>query len=461
VISALVFFDLTQLSWLLSNPFSYYSPFHRIIEFSIGAIAASIQLKPSFVHLKHRVYIKIFMVLVLVAVLFYPQNFSVSENVIELVICTSIAIIILVPSFSMKWDKILNPLVWCGDRSYSLYLYHLPLLYLVQFGLFSRTGLPSSFLTFTAFLVIAFTANASYRFVEQPNRVRGSRVRIGGTMDGYFTRSLVIYFLLPLILLVSMNLAGNYKYFGLNRNLDSPPSAGELDPNCNRESFSGGPCVYSSLNKLGSVLLIGDSHAAMLSQMIVDEARKAHWESIIWTHNGYPPELQDAEDFTLNSFSDISVTNTIAQVKWIESNKPDIVIISAFLTTGDQAMLKNAITYIRKIAKTVIVINQTPLFTDTRFFRPYSILEKPYTPKKSILLSEMNQSAFLAGEKFSVWAEFNNIDTIDTVDLFCDKERCRRFNNKGWLYSDIGHLSTYGAQLVGPRVRVLFQESNK
>jgi hypothetical protein len=199
----------------------------------------------------------------------------------------------------------------------------------------------------------------------------------------------------------------------------------------------------------------------MLSQMIVDEARKAHWESIIWTHNGYPPELQDAEDFTLNSFSDISVTNTIRQVKWIESNKPDIVIISAFLTTGDQAMLKNAITYIRKIAKTVIVINQTPLFTDTRFFRPYSILEKPYTPKKSILLSEMNQSAFLAGEKFSVWAEFNNIDTIDTVDLFCDKERCRRFNNKGWLYFDIGHLSTYGAQLVGPRVRVLFQESNK
>ena len=418
-------------------------------------------MNPSNSQSKHITNVKIVAALILVVLLFYPGNISVSENVLELTICTSMAILIQGSSRSTKWDKILIPLVWCGDRSYSLYLYHLPLIYLVQFGLFSRVNLPSSILTTTAVLAAAFMASATYRYVEQPNRVRGSRIRIGGALDSYFTRSLVIYFLLPLILLVSMNLAGNYKYFGLNRNPDPPSSAATLDPNCRRESLSGGPCIYSSSNKSGSVLLIGDSHAGMLSQIIVDEARKAHWESVIWTHNGYPPRLQDAKDFTLNPNSDLSVTNTIAQVKWIESNKPDIVVISALLITRDQPLFRNAVTYFSKIAKRVIVINETPLFTDARFFRSYSILEKPYIPKKSIPLSEMNQSAFTAGEKFSVWAQLNNIETVDTVDLFCDKAQCTRFNNSGWLYFDNSHLSVAGAQLLGPRLSALFQESNK
>jgi len=112
----------------------------------------------------------------------------VSENVLELTICTSMAILIQGSSRSTKWDKILIPLVWCGDRSYSLYLYHLPLIYLVELGLFSRVNLPSSILTTTAILAAAFMASATYRYVEQPNRVRGSRIRIGGALDSYFTR---------------------------------------------------------------------------------------------------------------------------------------------------------------------------------------------------------------------------------------------------------------------------------
>jgi len=329
----------------------------------------------------------------------------------------------------------------------------------MQFGLFSRFNMPSIFLTTIAILISAFMANSTYLYVEQPNRVRGSKVGTAGA--GYLTRSLLIYFLLPLILLASMNFAGNYKYFGLNRNPNPPPSAGTLDPKCRRESLSGGPCVYSSLNKLGSVLLIGDSHAAMLSQVIVDEARKAHWESIIWTHNGYPPRLQDAQDFTLNPFSDLSVTNTINQVKCIESNKPDLVVISALLITRDQPLFRNAVKYFSKISKRVIVVNETPLFTDTGFFRSGSILEAPYLPKKSIPISEMDQRVFMAGENFSIWAKLNKIETIDTVDLFCNMKQCRRYNENGWLYFDDSHLSVFGAQLIGPRIRAFFQGRNQ
>ena len=190
---------------------------------------------------------------------------------------------------------------------------------------------------------------------------------------------------------------------------------------------------------------------------MIDGAHRANWDAIIWTHNGYPPRLQETKDFTSNPFSDLSVTNTIQQIRWIEKNKPDIVIVSALLTSRDQNLFRNAVQFLNKISKRVIVINESPLFTDSRFFKSYSILEEPYNPKKLVPLSEMNQSAFISGDKFSTWAKTNGIKVIETKDLFCDSERCIRYKNSGWLYFDNSHLSVYGAQLIGPRIRPLFQ----
>ena len=461
MISILALFHLTQVSWIISEPFSYYSPFHRLIEFSIGALVASYQRKAPLIQRTHLRNIRIFASNVLVAGLFFPRAHSLSANFLELIISTSAAIILFLPSYSDKGSRLFQPLVWCGDRSYSLYLYHLPLIYVVQIGFFSRLTTPINYLTILTFLITAFMAHFTHRFVEQPNRVRGREILIDKASNLVFFKSLLIYFFLPCFFLVSMNVANNYKYFGLDQNPNPPPSAASLDSDCKRDSLSGGPCIYPSENKLGSVLLIGDSHGAMLSQMVVDEAQKAHWSAIIWTHNGYPPRLQQTEDFTSNPFSDLSVTNTLAQVKWIEKNRPEIVIISSLLLSRDQPLFRNAVQYLNKISKRVIVINETPLFTDSRFFNSYSIIEKPYAPQKSVALSAMNQSAFKAGENFSAWAKINNIETIDTVDLFCDVQRCNRYDKGGWLYFDNSHLSVNGAQVLGPRVRILFQDPKK
>jgi len=459
MISILAFSHLNQLSWIISEPFSYYSPIHRLIEFSIGALVASYQRKALLIQQIYFRYIRILATLVLVAGLFFPYVLPISENFLELIVSASAAILLLLPSYSREWSRLFHPLVWCGDRSYSMYLYHLPLIYVVQIGFFSRINISISYLTTLTFFITGFMAHVTYRFVEEPNRVRGRGLVNGKALDFVFFKSLLIYFFLPCLFLASMNIANNYKYFGLDRNSDPPPSAATLDSECKRDSLSGGPCIYSTVNGLGSVLLIGDSHAAMLSQVIVDEARKAQWNAIIWTHNGYPPRLEETADFTSNPFSDLSVTNTIAQIKWIEENNPEIVIISSLLLSRDQPMFRNAVQYLNKISKRVIVVNETPLFTDSRFFNSYSILEEPYVPQKSVALSEMNQSAFRAGEKFSIWAKTNDIETIDTVDLFCDVEQCNRYDKSGWLYFDNSHLSVYGAQLLGPRIRILFQDT--
>ena len=63
-------------------------------------------------------------------------------------------------------------------------------------------------------------------------------------------------------------------YFGFN-NHDQPPSfAGYLDKNCLRTEVVTKPCTY--LYKKGSlpiIALIGDSHAASYSQVVIDAAK--------------------------------------------------------------------------------------------------------------------------------------------------------------------------------------------
>lgn len=450
--SFLIFSQLTQFAWIFTEPFSYYSPLHRVLEFLLGAIAAATVMKSSVLRFWNAKRVRLLAAIVLLAVLFFPNIFSLNEKCLEFIVCLSGVILLLIPSNSTRVSNVFSPLCWAGDRSYSLYLYHLPLLYIVQIGFFSRVNIPLIVMTVLAVSIATLMAHVTYRFIEQPNKLTARVQKVNHPINVGFFKSFGIYFLVPLILLGSMNIANSYNYFGLNRNLKPPLSAATLDSQCQRDSLSGGPCIYPGVKASKSVLLIGDSHAAMFSQMVVDEARKANWNAIVWAHNGYSPRLHDTSDLTSNPSSNLAVLNTLAQIRWIEKYQPDLVIVSAAMVSPDQNPFRYAITYLSDISRNLVVINQVPLFSDKQFFSSYSIIESPYDAPKSVALTEMDQRAFLAGENFSDWAKLNNIQTIDTVGLFCDTLSCSRFKDNGWLYFDVSHLSIYGAQLLAPSV---------
>lgn len=63
-----------------------------------------------------------------------------------------------------------SPLIWIGDRSYSIYLWHWPLI-VFALGLFPT----SRFASIVAAIVTIPVASASYRFIEQPFRYRRFR----------------------------------------------------------------------------------------------------------------------------------------------------------------------------------------------------------------------------------------------------------------------------------------------
>ncbi len=76
----------------------------------------------------------------------------------------------------------------------------------------------------------------------------------------------------------------------------------------------------------------------------------------------------------------------------------------------------------------------------------------PYEPPKSFQQSRMQTADKNASDLLAYWARSNQIFTISLDSLFCEKEVCSRYSNKGWLYRDDNHLSVVGAELTIPQI---------
>jgi peptidoglycan/LPS O-acetylase OafA/YrhL/lysophospholipase L1-like esterase len=104
-----------------------------------------------------------------------------------LVLCAVTAVLVLTLADDRGWGGrvlSLRPLVWVGERSYSLYLWHWPLIILGAF-LFGRLGVLGTVLQ----VVVAVGASvvlaaASYRWIERPVVARGFRASLARIRAG-------------------------------------------------------------------------------------------------------------------------------------------------------------------------------------------------------------------------------------------------------------------------------------
>jgi peptidoglycan/LPS O-acetylase OafA/YrhL len=131
ILSVILFFISINLSAQeIFSEFSYYSPITRVWQFSIGGIAFIVASK------KRRSTQKIWVYHFLLSVLFLIFLFPVGSNIlIASIVTTFISGTILVLQSLLTLPKfLLNPLCWLGNRSYSIYLYHMPFIYLAKFS---------------------------------------------------------------------------------------------------------------------------------------------------------------------------------------------------------------------------------------------------------------------------------------------------------------------------------------
>ena len=423
--------------------FSFYSTIDRIWQFTIGGLGFLLLDRYQTHKWKISQSINFALFIILLIILFSPIH--VNLKVSSILSSFFALIVILCKSLDTLPEILIKKLEWLGDRSYSIYLVHMPLLYLAKYSPMTQIDKFENRIVQSAIAVVASIILGAFSYSKIEYRYR-NKAKSNGFGHNAIAVSLVLTFVIPLTLFASIVLGQKVHYWGLDKNIPQPPYAGYLDLNCERDSANGPPCTYANNGAIKSVLLLGDSHAGDVSQAVIDAARNVNWNSIIWTHSGCAFQVQDQE----KNIRDICIKNNRKAVEWISENTPDAIIISQSVTPNlNLSELKDGLSTLKLIVPTILLIENRPIFPDTDdFMVQKSLFMTPYDPPKSFLLSEMELAGKNPSNKLAMWARANGLSTMDITPLFCNERSCSRFSNGRWLYRDSSHLSVAGAELM-------------
>jgi peptidoglycan/LPS O-acetylase OafA/YrhL len=418
---------------------SFYSPFDRFWQFALGGILSWMLTRKSFVK---NFVIFIITIFIIICKL---MSFQLTGNnrFWSILVTLLTALAISSESLDRSWLKFCK---FLGDRSYSIYLFHLPILSILKYSpIFTVDNNFEIFLRVSLGVVISIIIGSfNYILVEAKFRFYSSHKKL--------PRSMIVlnlaYIFLPLSFLGADKLSSQasskfYKEYGIEA------AAWDLDQECSRMSNNGGPCEYHINGAIKSVLLIGDSHAAQYSQVLVDSAKVTGWNSIVWTKAGCPFQLKQD---TNHQITLECLNQNLIKKKWIVQNSPEIIIVSYnFSNFFNVSLLLDALIDIKPYTSKVVLIENNPVFPDKgKFGERLPLIVKPYTPPKFFPIIEMNNSGEATSDLLAILARNKEIETINVDHLFCKLDICYRWLNGEWLYGDDNHLSLAGADLIKP-----------
>ncbi len=419
---------------------SFYLPTSRLWEFLVGMITFGISTQlysRKFVNVIPTSYIS----KILFILLFLPFHLDIEILPALVVFLTSLCL--LRQNLQIKPLKVKYYLTWLGDRSYSIYLLHLPLLYIpIHSPLWPHGSMAKHLGAVLALIVSIILGHLLYKWIETPLRVTRYKEIQSEYLIGRNLLKTISLLIAPLIVFSLLILGSQNRYFGLDRSQVQPAYAGYLDPNCMRDSRDGPPCHYLLPGASKTVLLIGDSHAGHLSQAVVDSSKLTNWNSIIWTHSSCRFEL-------FYGVPDWCQEINRGLLEFIFKESPDLVLLSQSLAPGID--VDSAIRSIRRLelaSRKLIIINQTPVFKDLKFMDPGTLFQEPYRAPAFENMDLKDEAYMKIANEIYDESNYRTLSLLDLNENFCTKKNCRRWIAVGWLYRDRNHLSPLGASLV-------------
>ena len=447
------FFGINEI-----DSFSFYSPLNRIWEFIVGGF---VYLYLNYKNLK-KFSISIYYFLLFCLILLFTLKPIEPAQAVTLVVMISV-LVIVTECLNMLPNLIKALFKWIGDRSYSVYLLHMPLIYIAKNSSIINSGSNSN--RFWQLVVAIFLSlllgSLVYNRIENFFRISTE------SKNGFFfsSRKLIIASLTPIIFFLAMNYGVSQYYWGLDKQANSLPQfAGFLDPNCARDKELPSACLYKNANFRKTVLLFGDSHAAQISQAVADAAKNQNWNAVVWKQSGCNVlplmRIQDSK-----SHLPINCLNSNLLVRsWVKKNKPDLIIISQY-TKKNMSLtdLQSALLEFKYLAPDILLIENNPVFPDSKTFMVSEpILKQVISPVVSypVFIPElaMDSTNLNASNEIAQWANNNGIHTMNFSKIFCKSNLCTRFiPNLGWLYRDVDHLSVNGAKLTIPQIELFLK----
>lgn len=271
---------LTFLSFLFSfvpiqindvNLSMYYLPQIRFGELLVGSILAIVMSRETecnnILRRKQASIMGNLSLFVLFTSLYIPYIFSAPwfPGFASLIPCIATAMMIYYNRQSYWISRIFSSpiLVWIGRISYSLYLWHWPILAFIRY--FWGTGVLPTWLNLIAGICMLTLSTLTYYTVELPIRKR----------EYSFIQAFSFFYAIPAAIIIGV--------FLLKKDFHpiAPEYAGFIeDGSCCFNTIEG-DCIVGSKNIAPQVLIVGDSHTAQLSRFWHTVAHAEGWSAFV------------------------------------------------------------------------------------------------------------------------------------------------------------------------------------
>ncbi len=342
-------------------------------------------------------------------------------------------------------------LVYIGLISYSLYLWHWPILVLARYQLTppETLGPISQVVLIVAIFVVSFL---TYRFVETPIR---KKLILAKRRDLF----LAAFISMSILFATGFVFAANDGFPSRLLPQARPIAAamGDLDPrmqDCFSKSVSDEPCLLGLQDPSHiDFVLWGDSHAGAAISAFDAFGRQTNQTGIFFGAAACPPFLTD-KPITNNHNCIDEKKNFIA---YMQKNPPKkLYMISEWEQTyrytdgsGDlstsASLLAETLAQLPKETKISIFL-RLPSAPDG-LFRSY-FFRKENGENIAITLTGQTSMASLNIGIEQAASLFDNVHLINPLDVFCKGEYCNVETDQGFYYADDTHLSVYGAMQI-------------
>lgn len=383
-----------------------------------------------------------------------------------------------------------RPVVWVGDVSYGVYLWHWPLLILAPFAVGAILGGWAR----AALVVLTLAlAAGTRRWIEDP--IRHSR-----TLRASLPRTFAIGAAVTactLGLAVTASAVSDARVEASREAVVDPTCLGAAavrDPSCgdptgtrvlteaglaavdrselyedgcwNNAPFTGRrTCTYGSSAPTRDVVLLGNSHAGQWQPVLAPLAEESGWALTTYlTSECYPVDLPidvtvPANTRNCTNWTDWAIDSAAAQ-------RPDLVVLAARtfrplqgVAPGDQAQVAQE-SYARTLSRFTEAGIPVLVMRDT-FAAPESVPDCVARERGGWRSCTWPQDVAVEADPLASAAEADRsglVSVLDVTDTFCWDGRCHGVVGGAVVYFDHGHLTTTFARTLMPEVAAAVRE---
>jgi peptidoglycan/LPS O-acetylase OafA/YrhL len=351
----------------------------------------------------------------------------------------------------------LRPIVFIGLISYSLYLWHWPVIVFHSLGLSFVNGLSRHQYQALLFVISLVMAVLSWRFIELPFRAGALRMERRLLFRGAAAAVLIV----AGISVTTIAMRGaDWRFSSQAREVAAYL---EGDPHDRRNQYRDGTCFITTTDTFNDFaknecmpdkpgekqfLLLGDSHAAAMWWGLNQVLQGANVMQA--TASGCKPVLHQRP----RQYATCIAVMDYALEQYLPTHHVDAVLIEAHWDDGDLSSLGETMEWLGKQHIPVILFGPIVQYDSSlpRLLAMSISHSDPQLPSAHRLLAIEPLDREMAALAGGTW----NVPYVSMFDLFCGKSGCTEYAAPDVpLQSDYGHLTKAGSVLAGQRIAAL------